>query len=183
MDRRRPPRPPPARPLVLIVDAHDDTRELYVFSLSAMGFDAMGVANGAEACERAWQTHPDIIMTELAMPNCDGNHLTHKLKQNPRTRDIPVVALTGYVQNDGADLNGFAAFFRKPCLPDELAAGLHQVLDERALAPPCFDGRACANALESQDRSRDSDRRRRQEARVSAPHRASDPISIHPLPS
>jgi CheY-like chemotaxis protein len=52
MNRRRP-RNIPSRPLVLIVDDHDDTRELYVTSLAALGFEAIAEADCAQASRRA----------------------------------------------------------------------------------------------------------------------------------
>jgi two-component system, cell cycle response regulator DivK len=131
MDRRRP-RNPPTRPLVLIVEGHDDTRALYALALSATGFEVIAIEDGAEAFRRAWEIHPDIILTDLPMPNCDGRRFLHDLKRNAHTRDIPVVAVSGYVQGsvrERAECDGFAAFFPKPCLPDALAAGLRQVLD------------------------------------------------------
>jgi two-component system, cell cycle response regulator DivK len=136
MERRRP-RNPPTRPLVLIVEGHPDTRGLYALALEATGFEVVAVADGAEAFRHAWAIHPDIIVTDLPMPNCDGWQFLSELRRNARTRDIPVVAVSGHVQRsmrEGAERDGFAAFFPKPCLPDELAAGLRQVLDGRAHA-------------------------------------------------
>ena len=131
MDRRRP-RHPPTRPLVLIVEGHEDTRVLYALALSATGFEVVAVADGTETFRHAWQIHPDVIVTDLPMPSCDGWQFLHDLRRNARTRDIPVVAVSGFVQRslrERAERDGFAAFFPKPCLPDELAAGLRQVLD------------------------------------------------------
>ena len=113
MDRRRP-RNPPARPLVLIIDGHEDTRALYALALSANGFEVVAVADGAEAFNRAWQIHPDIIVTDLPMPNCDGGRFLQDLKQDARTRNIPVVAMSAYVQRspgDRAERDRFTAFF------------------------------------------------------------------------
>ena len=131
MDRRRP-RNPPTRPLVLLVEGHEDTRALYTLALTVMGFVVVAVEDGADAARRAWEIQPDIVVTDLPMPLGDGWRFLRDLRQNPRTRDIPVVAVSSYVQPSlraRAELEGFAAFFPKPCLPDELAAGLRQVLD------------------------------------------------------
>jgi CheY-like chemotaxis protein len=131
MDRRHP-RNVPARPLVLIVDDHDDTRELYLQSLASFGFEAIGAADCQQACRRAWESHPDIVVTELALPGGDGWQFIQGLKREPRTRDIPVVLITGYAApslRERAEREGCAAFFVKPCLPDELAAELRHVLD------------------------------------------------------
>jgi CheY-like chemotaxis protein len=136
MDRRHP-RNPPTRPLVLVVEGHEDTRALYAFALSAMGFDVVAAQDGAEAYRRACELRPDIIVTDVPMPNYDGWQFLEDLKQNARTRDIPLVAVSGHVQRSlrgDAERHGFAAFFPKPCLPDELASGLRQVLDGKAHA-------------------------------------------------
>jgi two-component system, cell cycle response regulator DivK len=136
MDRRRP-RKPPGRPLVLIVDGHEDTRALYAIGLSANGFEIAAVPDGVEAYRRVWEVGPDIIVTDLPMPNDDGWQFLEDLKENPHTRDIPLVAVSGDVQRsvrERAADDGFAAFFTKPCLPEELAAVLRRVLDEQAHA-------------------------------------------------
>ena len=56
MDSRRP-RNIPSRPLVLVADDHDDTRELYVQSLVAFGFETIAAADSEQAYRRAWDFH------------------------------------------------------------------------------------------------------------------------------
>ena len=134
MDRRRP-RNPPSRPLVLVVDDHDDTRELYVQSFISFGLEAIGAADCDEAYRRAWYYHPDIVVTDLMLRGSDGWQLLHALKREARTRDIPVVLLTGYAApslRKSAEHEGCAGFFLKPCLPDELATELRRVLEPRS---------------------------------------------------
>lgn len=137
MDRRRA-RNPPARPLVLIVDDDPDTREMYAACLSAMGWDAIGAGDGGDAYQQAWEFHPDVIVTDLSLPRADGRDLMGRLKQDTRTRDIPVLVLTGYEAPDlqtRAEREGCAAFLVKPCLPEELATKVRQVLDVAASTP------------------------------------------------
>jgi CheY-like chemotaxis protein len=130
MDRRRP-RNRPTRPLVLVVDDHDDTRELYVQSLALFGFETIGAADGREACRRAWEFHPDIVVTDLTLPGEDGWQLIQDLQRDPRTRDIPVVVVTGQAApslRERAEQKGCAGFLVKPCLPEELATQLRHVI-------------------------------------------------------
>jgi len=130
MDRRRP-RRQPGRPLVLIVDGHDDTRELYVIALASFGFEAVAIDDGALAFERAWQAHPDLIVTEISLPQLDGWSLVEDLKRDSRTRDIPIVVLTGHNESrvrERAERDGCAAVLVKPCLPETLADTLREVL-------------------------------------------------------
>jgi two-component system, cell cycle response regulator DivK len=125
---------PSPRPLVLVIDGHEDTRALYSLALSAMGFDVVAARDGDDAYRRAWDAHPDIVVTELVMPDYDGWRFLQDLKDDPDTRDIPVVAVTGNVDQsirERADRDGFAAFFPKPCLPHTLASGLRRVLDRQ----------------------------------------------------
>ena len=129
MERRRP-RNPPTRPLVLIVEGHEDTRAMYAFALSAAGFEVVAIEDDSQAFRHAWEIHPDIIVTDLPMPG-EGWPFLEDLKKSARTRDIPIVAMSDYVApaEERAEREGLAAFLPKPCLPDELAVGLRRVLD------------------------------------------------------
>ena len=132
MERRRA-RRPPTRPLVLVADGHDDTRELYAASLTFFGFETATVSDGAEAYARAWQTHPDVIVTEVFFPRIDGWDVIRDVKRDPRTRDIPVVIVTSLAEasaRERARRAGCAAFLVKPCLPDQLATELRTVLHQ-----------------------------------------------------
>jgi CheY-like chemotaxis protein len=111
---------------------------MYAVALSASGFDVVAAEDADDAYRRAWEIHPDIIVADLPMPNPERWPFLENLKQNPRTRAIPLVAMSGFVQrpvNERIDGAGFAAFFPKPCLPDELAEHLRQVLQGYADVP------------------------------------------------
>ena len=133
---RRHPRTPPVRPLVLIVDGHDDTLDLYANALASFGFETVTVGDGVHAFGRAWLTHPDIIVTEISLPRFDGWRLVEDLKGDPRTRDIPIVVLTGHAESsvrERAEREGCARVLVKPCLPEHLATGLRELLGPEPL--------------------------------------------------
>jgi chemosensory pili system protein ChpA (sensor histidine kinase/response regulator) len=135
MERRRP-RMPPARPLVLFVDGHEDTRELYAVALASFEFETITVDDAQRAFARAWEAHPDVIVTEISFPESDGWQLVHDLKRDPRTRDIPVVVLTGRVDasvRQRAEHEGCATLLLKPCLPEDLMHVLRELIDRGAL--------------------------------------------------
>jgi CheY-like chemotaxis protein len=92
---RHHPRNSPTRPLALIVEGHDDTGAMHALALSATGFDVVTVHDSADVCRRALEIHPDLIVVDLPMPDHDAWQLLDTLKRNPRTRDIPVVAMNG----------------------------------------------------------------------------------------
>jgi twitching motility two-component system response regulator PilH len=62
--------------------------------LSHFGCTVVEASNGLEAIERAESTHPDLIIMDWIMPHLGGLEATKRLKENPRTRDIPVVICT-----------------------------------------------------------------------------------------
>jgi CheY-like chemotaxis protein len=96
-----------------------------------MGFEVMAATDAMEAFGRAWKNRPDIIVTELVIEGAGGWELLAQLKREPRTRDIPVVVLTGDAQlstHARTRREGCAALFVKPCLPDQLAMKLREVL-------------------------------------------------------
>jgi two-component system, cell cycle response regulator DivK len=123
----------PSQPLVLIVDDDEDTRQLYVEALGLLGFDTIGVADCQQARQRAYHPSPDVVVTDLTPRDNDGWQLIQELISDLRTRDVPVVLLTGDAQRTSrarAAQAGCAGYVVKPCLPDELAAELRHVLSE-----------------------------------------------------
>ena len=120
------------RPRVLLVDDYPDAREMYSEYLQYSGFEVVEAGNGMEALQRAVETAPDIILMDLSLPVMDGWEATRRLKADPRTAQIPVVALTGHALagiSEGAKKAGCDAFVTKPCLPDELVKEIRKVLD------------------------------------------------------
>lgn len=118
-------------PLVLIVEDYEDAREMYAAYLQFSGYRVAVAANGLEALEQAQALLPDIILMDLALPKMDGWEATRRLKKDERTRDIPIVALTGHAlagHAEGARQAGCDAFVTKPCLPDALVAEIKRLL-------------------------------------------------------
>jgi len=120
---------------VLVVDDHDDTRQMSLIVLRSQGFQAAVAGGGDAAFDYACEHRPDVIVTDLAMPDGDGWDLIQKLASDPRTKDIPVVMLTACATEavrSRAKREGLAAFFFKPCAPDVLAAELRRLCDRRS---------------------------------------------------
>ena len=123
------------QPLVLVVEDYQDAREMYTAYLQFSGFDVAEAGNGLEAIEKARELLPDIVLMDLALPRMDGWEATRRLKNDPRTRHIPIVALTGHAlagHAEGAREAGCDAFVTKPCLPDALVAEIKRLLDAQA---------------------------------------------------
>ena len=116
---------------VLVVDDFDDTRELYATALADAGFAVEEASNGQEALDRADSAHPVIIVMDLSMPIVDGWEATRRLKGNPLTASIIVIAVTGHATSLGmakAREAGADAVITKPCLPNDLIALVRALL-------------------------------------------------------
>ena len=113
---------PPA-PLVLLVEDDADGRDMYEIVLRGSGLRVMTAANGVDAIEKAIAERPRLILMDLSLPAMDGWEASRRLKRDPATRDIPIIALSGNPidgRGEGAAL--FAASLLKPCFPDDLVA-------------------------------------------------------------
>ena len=125
------------QPLVLVVEDYQDAREMYAAYLQFSGFEVAEATNGIEAIEKAQRLMPDIVLMDLALPRMDGWEATRRLKSDERTKQIPVVALTGHAlagHAEGARQAGCDAFVTKPCLPDALVAEIRRLLDGQPAA-------------------------------------------------
>lgn len=121
-------------PLVLVVDDFQDNREMFAEFLSLSGFRVAEASTGREAIDRSFELLPDVILMDLSLPELDGWEATRQLKNDARTRHIPVVALTGHALADHsreAREAGCDAFLTKPCLPEVLVVEIRKMLERR----------------------------------------------------
>lgn len=126
-------RRPSAGALVLVVDDYPDTRELFTMALRERGFRVAEATDGGAALERTWALSPDLILMDLSMPGVDGTAATVVLKTDPRSKHIPVVAVTCHDLDEllrAGHRIPFDAVIRKPCLPEDVATLVARMLDE-----------------------------------------------------
>ena len=100
-------------PLILVVDDYQDAREMYAEYLQFSGFRVAEARNGNEAVEQALSLRPDLILMDLSLPGMDGWEATRVLKADERTKNIPIVALTGHAlagASEGAKKAGCDSF-------------------------------------------------------------------------
>ena len=122
-------------PLILVVDDYEDAREMYAEYLRFCGFRVAEARNGSEALEQAFALMPDLILMDLSLPVMDGWEATRRIKADERTRQIPVVALTGHAlagASEGANRAGCDSFVTKPGLPDALVVEVRRMLSRLA---------------------------------------------------
>jgi two-component system cell cycle response regulator DivK len=132
-------RPDDEKPdLILLVDDYQDGREMYADSLRFAGYKTLEASSGVEALQLAIDRLPTLILMDLSLPGIDGWEVTSRLKKDPRTRHIPIVALTAHAlqeERERAERAGCDAFVAKPCLPEELLAEVERVLATHGSAP------------------------------------------------
>ena len=120
---------------MLLVEDDEDGRRLFALWLTNAGFNVRQAHNGLQALEGALESIPDVVVTDLNIPGIDGFELTRRLKQDPRTRQVPVVAVTGYppFQADPgrAIRAGCDAVLEKPCSADDLEAAIRTLINGR----------------------------------------------------
>ncbi len=91
---------PLRRPLILVADDERDTRLIAYHVLMALGYGVVLASNGQEALALARKYRPDLVLTDQMMPGMDGKHLCLRLKEDPATKHIPVILMTGLYKRE-----------------------------------------------------------------------------------
>jgi CheY-like chemotaxis protein len=108
---------------ILLVEDTDDTREFMRFLLEEMlGYQVVEAANGFQAVQQTKQTHPDLILMDMAMPIMDGIAATREIRKQQETKDIPVIGITAFGVSfwEEAILAGCNEVIGKPVDPKSL---------------------------------------------------------------
>jgi CheY-like chemotaxis protein len=102
---------------ILVVDDDPITRRVTSAMLSINGFEVTNGETGRDAVRLAGTSRPDAIVIDIFMPEMDGLTAIDALKADPRTRDIPVLAVSGLPSDEIAGeavARGAAGFLQKP---------------------------------------------------------------------
>ena len=117
-------------PLVLVVDDDDAAREVMRRTLRAGGLRVVEAQSGEEALRRVHEVNPSIITLDVMMPGTDGWSVLGRLKQDPRSRDIPVVMATIAEEEDFAYSLGASDFLNKPIDRGQLLSTVSRILEQ-----------------------------------------------------
>ena len=120
-----------AKEKILVVDDEEDILELLRYNLLREGYNVSCAASGEEALRLAQSEIPDLLVQDLMLPGIDGLEVTKILKNDSRTRDIPIVMLTA--KGEEADIVaglelGADDYITKPFSPRVLVARVRAVL-------------------------------------------------------
>jgi two-component system cell cycle response regulator DivK len=118
---------------ILIVEDTEDNRQIMRDLLGGVGFDLVEAHDGEAGVIAASQHKPDLILMDFQLPILDGYEATRRIKANPATRDIPVIAVTSYaLSGDEAKAMevGCSGYIAKPFSPRKLLAKVREFLPE-----------------------------------------------------
>jgi CheY-like chemotaxis protein len=120
---------------VLYIEDNDDDVYMLKMRLELLGnFEVLTAKDGEKGCEMAAAEKPDIILLDLEMPVVDGWEAARRLKDNPQTRDIPIMALSAHAlagEREKAIATGCNEFDTKPIEFDRLVATVRRILADR----------------------------------------------------
>ena len=120
---------------ILYIEDNDDNVYMLKMRLELLGdFDVVAAPDGEQGCAMALSERPDVILMDLEMPVVDGWEATRRLKDDPQTRDIPIIALSAHAlagEREKALAAGCDEFDTKPIEFERLVATLRRVLAAR----------------------------------------------------
>jgi CheY-like chemotaxis protein len=111
--------------VVLVIEAHDDTRALLVLLLTELGARVLEVADGMKGLEQLARWHPTVVFCDLGMPIMDGLEFARRMRANPQYHDVLLIAVTsrdGPAAIRGASQAGFDGHLAKPVTAVALAS-------------------------------------------------------------
>ena len=128
-----------AQPKILVVDDEKNIVEAIVYNLQKSGYRTLTASDGKRALELAQREVPDLITLDVMLPEMDGWEVCRYLRQDSRTKRIPVIMLT--VKNDETDKVvglelGADDYMTKPFSPKELVARVKAILRRTKEAAP-----------------------------------------------
>jgi two-component system, OmpR family, response regulator VicR len=121
---------------VVYIEDEQEMIDLVRLILGRKGYDVIGANGGRAGLDLVRQTHPDLVLLDLMMPDLDGWDVYQQMKADDGTRSIPVIVLTAKAQNIDKVLGLHIAkvddYLSKPFSPQELLDSVEKVLLARA---------------------------------------------------
>ncbi len=117
---------------VLVIDDDPDISRALAMRLKPYGIEVLQALSGLQGYWTALDAHPDLVITDMSMPDGEGNYIVGRFKSHPLTKDIPVIVVTG---QDNAGVKrlmlglGVDAYLRKPIAIEELLQQMRRHLD------------------------------------------------------
>ena len=121
---------------ILVIEDETRTRDLFLKCLDAEGFYTIGAENGIVGVQRTQEQLPDLVISDIKMPQLDGYGVLTTLRQDPVTASIPFIFLTAKVTKaelrQGMEL-GADDYLTKPCTVEELLGAISARLEKQTI--------------------------------------------------
>jgi two-component system cell cycle response regulator DivK len=118
---------------ILVVEDTEDNRRILRDLLTRAGFELIEATDGQSGVSMATAHRPDLILMDIQLPIFDGYEATRRIKANPDTRNIPIIAVTSYALS-GDETKALAAgcdgYVAKPFSPRRILAMVQELLPQ-----------------------------------------------------
>ena len=118
---------------ILVIEDNQDTLELLHLYFTNVGYTVVTAVDGAEGLYRAKAEKPDVIITDLSMPNMDGLEMLKQIRSDAETAHIPIAVFTAHGKEtlDTLKTAGADKVFLKPFDFDELATAIRVIVHQK----------------------------------------------------
>lgn len=116
---------------ILVIEDTEDNRRILRDLLTSAGFDVIEAVDGEKGVFAATEVNPDLILMDIQLPIVDGYEAARRIKSNPATRRIPIIAVTSYaLSGDEAKAReaGCDGYIAKPFSPRHVLATVRKFL-------------------------------------------------------
>ena len=120
---------------VLLAEDHLGTIEVMQLELEVLGYEVTVAQNGQEAVQKATAEPPDVIVMDMLMPKMDGFQAASSIRQNPKTKDIPILAATALARPGDKDKcleSGCDGYIAKPFTHKQLGAAIDRLFEAQS---------------------------------------------------
>ncbi len=125
---------PDLSPLILIVEDNFMNRDMLARRLKRRNFRVVDAVNGPDGLQIARREHPDLIVLDISIPVIDGYEVARRLKNDPATAAIPIIALTAHALSEDRERAlsaGCDEYTTKPVNFGALLILIHQLLEQK----------------------------------------------------
>jgi two-component system cell cycle response regulator DivK len=125
--------PAPIGLFVLVAEDNVEQRALYAAILSGAGYRVLEAGDGAEAVDVARRERPGLVLMDVTMPGMSGWNAVRTLKEDPETRPIPIIVVTGLASawdRDASLASGCDEYLAKPVSPVKLLEEVRKFLPQ-----------------------------------------------------
>jgi two-component system cell cycle response regulator DivK len=123
---------------ILVVEDNERNLKLVRDVLQFAGYDVVAASSGEQGVAMAMESPPDLVLMDLQLPGMDGTAALRQLRDSPRTRSVPVVAVTAYAMKEDRERAlsaGFDGYLEKPISVQALPEQVRSFLPSKEVSP------------------------------------------------